>query len=402
MSARGSNESVSRIPALDGIRALTVLGVVWYHVWQQSWLSPLIKFRTPGRNVLLSLDFIPRTGYLFVDMMLLLSAFCLFLPHARAAVNGSEVPPVSLFYKKRIARIVPSYYLAVLILFLYAVFKHLYAGVPEAARDLVSNLTFIQTLIPSVYMGTHINGVLWTAAIEMQFYLIFPLLAYAFRKKPVLTYLGMVLVGSAYLHLFVLAQEPLMRLTLNQLPGFFGVFANGMAAAYLYVYLSGKIRCDRVSKVIGLCSFILLLAAVFLLTKLQHAASRAETVQVFQARYRFLLSLVFSLILLSASFGGAVMQTILGNPVMHFLAAISYNLYIWHQWLAVHLKNVRFPYWEGTELPNMSGNTVWQHRYTWIVLICAVLLAALITYLYEKPMNRLIMRTSLTERNRES
>ena len=398
MSGKGSSESSLRIPQLDGIRALTVLGIVWYHVWQQSWLSHLIKYHSQGRTVLLSLDYLPRTGYLFVDMMLLLSAFCLFLPHARAAVNGAEVPPVSVFYKKRIARIVPCYYLAVLILFLYAVFKHMYTGVPEAARDLIANLTFTQTLIPSVYMGTRINGVLWTAAVEMQFYLIFPLLAYAFRRKPFITYLGMVLIGSAYLRLYVLAHEPLMRLTLNQLPGFFGVFANGMASAYLYVYCAERIRSHRVSKTVGWCGCVLFLVSGFLLTKLQQAAAHAETVQVFQAQYRFLLSLVFSAIVLSASFGGSVMRAILGNPAMHFFAAISYNLYIWHQWLAVHLKNVRFPYWEGSELPNMSGNTVWQHRYTWIVLISAVLLAALITYLYEMPMNRLIMRARINRK----
>ena len=103
MSIRESNESVAHIPALDGIRALTVFAVVWYHIWQQSWLSPLIKLQSSGRTILLSLDFFPRTGYLFVDMMLLLSAFCLFLPHARAAVNGSDLPSVSVFYKKRIA-----------------------------------------------------------------------------------------------------------------------------------------------------------------------------------------------------------------------------------------------------------------------------------------------------------
>ncbi len=394
MSARESNEPIARIPALDGIRALTVLAIVWYHVWQQSWLSPLIKFRTSGRTLLFSLDFIPRTGYLFVDMMLLLSAFCLFLPHARAAVNGSEIPSVSRFYKKRVARIVPPYYLAVLILFLYALYKNSYSGIAEAMRDLLATLTFTQTLIPSVYIGTHINGVLWTAAVEMQFYLIFPLLAFAFRKKPILTYLVMAVLGSAYLRLFVLAQEPLMRLTLNQLPGFLGVFANGMASAYLFVYLSGKIRSLKSSKAVGWCSCILFLFAVFLLTRFQRAASRAETVQIFQAQYRFLLSLVFSLILLSVSFGGSVMRAILGNPVMHFLAAISYNLYIWHQWLAVHLKTVRFPRWEGSTLPNMAGNVVWQHRYTWIVFAVSLLLAALITYLFEKPMNRLILRAN--------
>ena len=89
------------------------------------------------------------------------------------------------------------------------------------------------------------------------------------------------------------------------------------------------------------------------------------------------------------------MKAVLGNPVMHFSAAISYNLYIWHQWLAVHLKNVRFPYWEGSDLPNMTGNNVWQHRYTWIVLVVSVLFAALVTYLYEKPMNRLIMNANI-------
>ena len=394
MNARETTESVSRIPALDGIRALTVLGIVWYHVWQQSWLSPLLRFRSSGRTVLVSLDFLPRTGYLFVDMMLLLSAFCLFLPHAKAAAGGPELPTVSVFYKKRIARIVPSYYLSVLILFLYSVCTHAYSGLTEAARDLAATLTFTQTLIPSVYMGTRINGVLWTAAVEMQFYLIFPLLAYAFRKKPVPTYLGMVLLGSGYLRLFVLANEPLMRLTLNQLPGFFGVFANGMAAAYLYVYLSGKIRSAKASAAVSCCGCILFLAAVFLLIRFQRAASRAESVQVFQAQYRFLLSLVFSLILLSASFGGSVMRAVLGNPMMHFLAAVSYNLYIWHQWLAVHLKSVRFPYWEGSELPNMAGNTAWQHSYTWTVLITSLLFAALITYLFEKPLNRALLRVN--------
>ena len=395
MNIRESNESVAHIPALDGIRALTVFAVVWYHIWQQSWLSPLIKLQSSGRTILLSLDFFPRTGYLFVDMMLLLSAFCLFLPHARAAVNGSALPSVSVFYKKRIARIVPSYYLAVLILFLYSVFKNAYSGVPEALRDLFATLTFTQTLIPAVYMGSHINGVLWTAAIEMQFYLIFPVLAFAFRKKPVLTYLGMIILGSGYLRLYVLAHEPLMRLTLNQLPGFFSVFANGMASAYLFVYFSGKIRSARLSKAVGWCSCVLFLIAVFLLTRFQHAAAHAQTVQVFQAQYRFLLSLVFSLILLSASFGGPVMRAALGNPVMHFFAAISYNLYIWHQWIAVHLKNVRFPYWEGSALPNMTGNIAWQRSYTWIVLTVSVLFAALVTYLYEKPMNRLIMHADL-------
>ena len=71
-----------RIPELNGLRVLLVFIVSWYHFWQQSWLSPSLSVRLPfgPRAVFVSLDILPRTGYLFVDLLLLLSAFCLFLP----------------------------------------------------------------------------------------------------------------------------------------------------------------------------------------------------------------------------------------------------------------------------------------------------------------------------------
>jgi peptidoglycan/LPS O-acetylase OafA/YrhL len=75
------------IDVLDGIRALAVLGVLWFHFWQQNWISPYFKlpFLTSlGLSASVSLDFLPRAGFLFVDLLLFLSAFCLFLPYVRA------------------------------------------------------------------------------------------------------------------------------------------------------------------------------------------------------------------------------------------------------------------------------------------------------------------------------
>ncbi|MBQ1257538.1 MAG: hypothetical protein IIX93_09725, partial [Clostridia bacterium] len=56
-------------PLADGFRALAMLGVMWFHIWQQSWLSP--RFVLWGRTF----DFthIVRSGYLLVDVFLLLS-----------------------------------------------------------------------------------------------------------------------------------------------------------------------------------------------------------------------------------------------------------------------------------------------------------------------------------------
>ena len=225
------------------LRALAVFGVLWFHFWQQNWIMPYIDLPFLARLGLpgtLSLLFIPRAGFLLVDWLLFLSAFCLFLPYARAALEHDKLPDAKLFYKKRVARIVPSYLVSVvLIFFCVSVPTGAYRTVWEALKDLLPTLTFTQTFFPDVLIGTKINGVLWTAAIEMQFYLFFPLLATAFSKKPVWMYLGMLGIAALYLRGFALPRPDSIRLTVNQLPAFFGVFANGMAFAFLFA-LAGK------------------------------------------------------------------------------------------------------------------------------------------------------------------
>ena len=54
----------------NGIRALAIMIIVWYHFWQQSWLIPSFS--------LINIDIIPRFGFLLVDMLILLSSFCLY------------------------------------------------------------------------------------------------------------------------------------------------------------------------------------------------------------------------------------------------------------------------------------------------------------------------------------
>ena len=91
------------IGILDGIRAYSILIVAGFHLWQQSWLqnlfpSNLLQFMGV-RNF--SLNWVPRTGYMFVDVMLLLSGFCLFLPYARQMADPLAPEPDNLrtFFK---------------------------------------------------------------------------------------------------------------------------------------------------------------------------------------------------------------------------------------------------------------------------------------------------------------
>ena len=80
---------------------------------------------------------------------------------------------------------------------------------------------------------------------------------------------------------------------------------------------------------------------------------------------------------------------LLSNPLTRFLSGISFNFYIWHQFLAVQLKKLRIPPYTGSS-PNQEGQQPWQSRYTLCCFAAAIIASVLITYLVEKPCARLI------------
>ena len=296
---------------------------------------------------------------------------------------AESAPRPQAFYKKRVARIVPSYYFAVLVIFLFiALPTGAYASIKEALTDLLSTLTFTQVFFPGVLLATRIDGVLWTAAIEMQFYLLFPLLAWCFRKHPLVTYLGMVAVSMVYLFGFAVKDPDRLRLTLNQLPGFFGVFANGMLFALVYVWLSQRLVR---SAPLSIAATLVAVASLFVIFELEKAVPRTDPVQLWQATYRYRMSLLFALFSVSAALSAKWFRFLFSNAVARFLSLVSYNLYIWHQWIFVKLKEWRIPYWSGDTAPNFTGDRAWQWKYTLLALAVSLAMAALTTYLVERP-----------------
>ena len=401
-AAEKTSIDTKHIDVLDGVRALAVLGVLWFHFWQQNWIMPYIRMPLLARLGLpgaINLEFIARAGFLFVDWLLFLSAFCLFLPYARAALDHTPLPETKLFYKKRIARIVPSYYVSVLLIFAFvSVPAGAYRTIWDGLFDLLPTLTFMQTLFPDLLIGTKINGVLWTAAIEMQFYLFFPFLARAFAKKPGWTYLGMLVVSALYLRGFALPHADSIRLTVNQLPAFFGVFANGMAFAFLFV-LAG--RHLRRSPQLSALALVALVAGFAILVTMMKAAPNTKPVQVWQAENRYLLSLVFAAITISAALTFSGVRWLFSNALMRYLSLISYNIYIWHQWIAVKFKEWKIPYWTGEKPPNMTGDVRWQWTYTALILLATFAVATAATYLIEHPAAKRILAWQPHSKKRE-
>ena len=77
---------------------------------------------------------------------------------------------------------------------------------------------------------------------------------------------------------------------------------------------------------------------------------------------------------------------------MGFLAGISFNMYIWHQYIAVKLKEFRIPYWEGSVPPNQLGDKVWMWKYQILCIAVSLVVAVAMTYLVEKPLTKAIIK----------
>lgn len=378
MAQRNGSE---RIPELDGFRVLMVGIVAWFHFWQQSWLTPHI-----GRY---SLDYLVRAGYMCVDGTILLSAFLLFLPYAKSRVEGLPLPSARGFYRRRIMRIVPSYlFVTFLMLFAVVLPYGLYSTRDGLIYDVLMHVLMIFNWDRKTYLGTQLGGASWTIAVEMQLYLLVPLLGRLAQKRPAAVGLFMAAV-SAYFRGWCIWSMEEYSMVVNQPLSFLDIYALGMACSFGYVHV--KAWSERLEKkqkwMLQGAATLLFLLAFWLFLRVLNVQARSSgypEIQSGQMIRRPVLGMVLSLMLLTLPFSLRPLRLLFGNPVTRFLSAISMNFYLMHQNIAVHLKRLGIPASDYAQ-PNQAGDLVWQKNYTGLAVGLSLLAAVLITGLIEKP-----------------
>ena len=366
----------------DMLRVASVGFIGWYHIWQQSWLTPSIGSY--------SLDFLVRSGYVPVDGTILLSGFLLFLPHARAMLLGDKIPDTRSFYQRRIMRIVPSYvFVTLLMLFAVAIPYGLYYSDQALWKDVLMHLTFTQTFDFSTYIATPIGVASWTVAIEMQAYLIFPLLAKAARKNAWGTFATMAAAALLFRSWVVWAMDD-YNMVVNQVINFLDVYAIGMATSILYVKLTTLYPEDKrrfLWQAIATAGVVLAFWGLTELLRDQAGSNGQIEIQAGQMIRRPAFASLLAVLAMALPFTVRPLRFLMGNKLMGFLAMISMNYYLMHQNIAVHLKRIGFPPAE-TAMPNMAPGgpeKPWVYQYTALCFGLSVLTAIAITFLIEKP-----------------
>lgn len=170
-----------RYKYVEGIRALACLTVVLNHAVAEAY-PVLYHVDIPPMLSFLRLWF--AFGHHAVTAFIVVSGFCLGLP--LAAGDFSKPVAFGQFMARRIARIVPPYYAALVmsLLVCFTMFKYP-AGMhfDFSAHPRPSDIAAHFLLIQNVFGTGQINYSLWSIATELHIYMLFPFLVAMLRKR---------------------------------------------------------------------------------------------------------------------------------------------------------------------------------------------------------------------------
>lgn len=176
---KGAEAGRAHIFEIDGIKVIGALGIVMFHwqpygnfwpsgdIWKNLRLGPgLLEGLNGAANYAL------QFGHLSVGMFIILSGAGLALSHyslGRAAEQGYW----RRFYAKRLVRLLPLYWLAVLASFGYAY----YLSRPVSLKGMAASMLLMQNYYgPWLAELALVNSPLWFVPVILALYLLFPVL----------------------------------------------------------------------------------------------------------------------------------------------------------------------------------------------------------------------------------
>lgn len=359
-----------RFPLFDGLRAIAALSIVVTHA------SGLTTFNQS--NDLLG----PYTARLNagVAVFFVISGFLLYRPFVAARLEGTPRPSMGRFWWRRALRILPAYWVALIVL-------SAWPGLEFGNQPIWRYALLVQNLD----MGTIPGGIgpAWSLCIEAEFYLLLPFLAlgaarvFGRRMRAELAVIGLLAVASVVARTAVYAHEPGSTFSYT-LPGMFAWFAPGMALAVMSAHWHAAARRPAWATWLGEHAWVCWVGAFAALTLATQIGLPRDLLFRYSDRTwlgeHLVYGLFAALLVLPAVVGDGrrgVVQSLLGSGVMAWLGLVSYGVFLYHQPLAPEFLGVQ------DHTPALPFLT-----YTAVLAALGIAYGAASYYLVERPVLR--------------
>jgi peptidoglycan/LPS O-acetylase OafA/YrhL len=161
----------SYLPEIDGLRFLAISWVFVYHL--NDFL--VTNYHVAGAKIIRTIF---GNGHFGVELFFVISGFVLSLPFARYYLKQGKKVYLKQYFLRRLTRLEPPYFLLMIFLFFFESGTH-FDVAKQLTPHLIASLLYAHNII---YPGSlpPVNPVAWSLEIEIQFYIMMPLLASIF------------------------------------------------------------------------------------------------------------------------------------------------------------------------------------------------------------------------------
>lgn len=297
---------------IDGLRAIAVLLVIFNHLG-------LALF---------------SGGFVGVDVFFVISGFLI------TSIIKKEIEEDKFtfknFYKKRVLRLAPAYFLVIFSCFIFSYFLLAPMELVSFYKSVMYSLVFASNFFMWKEVGGYFSSNaeyipllhLWSLGVEEQFYIIWPtvlmiMLAWFKRWTGLLIALGVIL-GCIFAH-FLSIKAPAMSYFL--LPA--RAFELMIGAAIVFIKPNQfKTTVANILAAIGL--IMIVFSSVYLTSE-----------SIFPGFYALLPCFGTALIIYSLQGQDGIIKKVLSLKGMSFFGKVSYPLYLWH-WPLIVFYKIRF------------------------------------------------------------
>jgi peptidoglycan/LPS O-acetylase OafA/YrhL len=305
------------IPEIDGLRFIAISSVVFYHItgFLNEKNKNLYAYYFNSNN---TPNFITN-GSLGVELFFVISGFILGLFFAKAYLRGNTVNHLS-YFKRRLTRLEPPYILVMCVMFLLLVFVLKNLEFSQGLKNLAYSITYTSNLFLGRGNLPILNGVTWSLEVEVQFYILAPILGLLFKIKDTLIRRIIIIVITACCTLF----GSLEILHFTSIFDYIEYFLVGFLLADLYVSSEKKQSINNNNNTYIATALGLVVLYIYFQVKVPKTNDSYTVDILYTFTQLTSLFLLFYLVLFQRGLG------ILKNPIITNIGGACYTIYLLH------------------------------------------------------------------------
>ena len=344
------------IPEIDGLRFIMVIAIVAYHLSGFLIVKDLTNY-TSDYNF----DFIFRfiqNGDIALHLFFVLSGFILGLPFAKNHLLGGEKINIKNYIIRRITRVEPPYIIAMIFLLIATIFYTDNYTTEKAIKSFLASITYTHNFIYGKEVLPLINTIAWSLEIEIQFYILAPLLSLIFTVKNKFYRRGSILILSMIFSIL----SHYTQFSFISILDYLQFFLIGFLLVDLYIMVETEKKNTVLRNIITIVSLLLIFSLDI------HDFSVLYKKILWEIIVLFLIIIVYYNVIIYKSL------PILSHKIITNIGGMCYSIYLLHfsiiSFFGNHLLKFSF-----------SNNQFINSSFYTIIIVIAILIISTLFYL---------------------